>query len=453
MKNIAETQIRYEIQLGSLDYNERREALKNLNMMLRSGQVAVVPEQPMVNLHSHTFYSFNAYNYSPSALAWEAKKRGLYAVGIMDHEVLSGMEEFLDACNLLSIRGLGGIETRVFIPEWSDRDINMPGEPGLFGLLGCGFTSGTASEGSASQKLLQRMASSANERNEILVQKLNDYLGDLNINYEDEILILVPPGGNATERHILLVLESKSRDLFPEKEVRARFWAEAMGIKKEEVLHLLDNPSDLQLLIRSKLMKQGSPCYTPAEGESFPTLDESVRMMFDLGALPVAGWLDGCSKGERDADALISLMLENGVSAISIKPDRNWNIADPEERHLKVNKLHEIISTAVSKNMIILVGTDMSKAGQKFVDDFNADAVKPFVDKFIKGARVMMGHSRVRKYMGIGLQSEEVIKRFKGDLEKRNVFFEKVGCIQPPDSTEEFTALKLWIEKEWEKAF
>jgi hypothetical protein len=371
----------------------------------------------------------------------------------MDHEVLSGVEEFLDACNLLSIRGLGGIETRVFIPEWRDREINMPGEPGFFGLLGCGFTSGTASEGSESQKLLQRMASSARERNEVLVQKLNNYLGDLNISYEDEILTLVPPGGNATERHILLVLESKSRDLFPEKELRARFWAEAMGIKEEEVLYLLDSPADLQMLIRAKLMKQGSPCYTPAKGESFPTLGESVRMMCNLGALPVAGWLDGLSKGERDTDTLIGLMLDNGVSAISIIPDRNWNIADTDERKAKVNKLHEIITEAVKKKMIIVVGTDMSKAGQKFVDDFNADAVRPFVAEFIKGARILTGHSRVRKYMGIGLLSEETMERFKGDLEKRYTFFEKIGSSKPPESTEECTALKLWIEKEWAKSF
>ena len=84
--------------------------------------MAIVPEQPsLLNLHSHTFYSFNAYHYSPSALAWEAKKRGLYAMGIVDHEVLSGVEEFLNACDLLSLRGLVGIETRVFTPEWSHK--------------------------------------------------------------------------------------------------------------------------------------------------------------------------------------------------------------------------------------------------------------------------------------------------------------------------------------------
>lgn len=449
---MAKTQLHYEVQLGSFDYNERRDVLKNLNILLRSGQVAVVPEQPIVNLHSHTFYSFNAYNYSPSALSWEAKKRGLYAVGIVDHEVLSGVEEFLDACDLLGIRGVGGIETRVFIPEWSDRDINFPGEPGVCGILGCGFTSGTPPEGSESQKLLQRMACSARERNETLVQKLNDYLGDLNISYEDEVLPLVPAGGNATERHILLTLESKSRDLFPEKEIRARFWAETMGVKKEKVLNLLDNPADLQLLIRAKLMKQGSPCYTPATEGSFPPLSESVRMMLELGAVPVGGWVDGISEGERDTAALISWMVESGMPALGIIPDRNWNIADTEKRQVKVNKLHEIINEAVKREMIILVGTDMSKLGQKFVDDFNADPMKPFIDEFVKGARIMIGHTRVRKYKGIGLLSGETTERFKGDLKKRNAFFEKVGCFKPPESPEEHTALKLQIEKEWEKA-
>ena len=88
-------QLDLEQQLGSFDPSEREYALGKLHEMLNAAQVSAVPELPAVNLHCHTFFSFNAYGYSPSAYAWEAKKRGLYAAGIVDFDVLDGVEEFL----------------------------------------------------------------------------------------------------------------------------------------------------------------------------------------------------------------------------------------------------------------------------------------------------------------------------------------------------------------------
>ena len=82
-----EEQLDLEHLLGSFDPAERRKALERLHGMLNTAQVSAVPEVPAVNLHCHTFFSFNAYGYSPSAYAWEAKKRGLYAAGIVDFDV------------------------------------------------------------------------------------------------------------------------------------------------------------------------------------------------------------------------------------------------------------------------------------------------------------------------------------------------------------------------------
>jgi len=40
------------------------------------------------------------------------------------------VDEFLSACEIAGVRGSAGMETRVFIPEFADREINSPGEPG-----------------------------------------------------------------------------------------------------------------------------------------------------------------------------------------------------------------------------------------------------------------------------------------------------------------------------------
>ena len=52
-------------------------------------------------------------------------------MGIVDFDVLDGVDEFLGACDAVGLRGSTGMETRVFVPEFADREINSPGEPGV----------------------------------------------------------------------------------------------------------------------------------------------------------------------------------------------------------------------------------------------------------------------------------------------------------------------------------
>ena len=99
--------------------------------------------QEVANMHCHTFYSFNAYGYSPTGLAWLAKSQGWPLMGLIDFDVLDGVDEFLSACDAAGVRGSCGIETRVFFPEFSTRETNSPGEPGIMYHIGLGFASST----------------------------------------------------------------------------------------------------------------------------------------------------------------------------------------------------------------------------------------------------------------------------------------------------------------------
>jgi hypothetical protein len=49
-----------------------------------------------VNNHVHTIYSFSPY--SPSMAVYLAWKAGLQAVGVMDHDSVSGCKELIEAC-------------------------------------------------------------------------------------------------------------------------------------------------------------------------------------------------------------------------------------------------------------------------------------------------------------------------------------------------------------------
>ncbi|PQP32835.1 histidinol-phosphatase, partial [Desulfobacteraceae bacterium SEEP-SAG10] len=64
-----------------------------------------------VNNHVHTIYSFSPY--SPSMAAYLAWKAGLQAVGIMDHDSVSGCKELIEACKIIGIASTVGFELRV----------------------------------------------------------------------------------------------------------------------------------------------------------------------------------------------------------------------------------------------------------------------------------------------------------------------------------------------------
>ena len=124
-----------EAQLNDFSPLKRTEALE----ALIAAKVQHPDEQEVVNLHCHTFFSFNAYGYSPMALAWLAKQKGYKALGIVDFDVLDGVDEFLNTCEHVAVRGSAGIETRVYLPEFSTRETNSPGEPGVYYHMGIGF--------------------------------------------------------------------------------------------------------------------------------------------------------------------------------------------------------------------------------------------------------------------------------------------------------------------------
>ena len=130
---------KWEAALDSFDPEVRADALRRLIGLADEGIVELAPVGSRVNIHCHTFFSFNAYGYSPTKFAWLARKGGLAVAGIVDFDVLDGLEEFHAACGFLGLKGVVGIETRVFVPEFADKEITPPGEPGISYHMGVGM--------------------------------------------------------------------------------------------------------------------------------------------------------------------------------------------------------------------------------------------------------------------------------------------------------------------------
>ncbi len=398
-----------EQQLDSFDEQQRRQALLGLCWQVATGGIRLPAPGTDVNLHAHTFFSYNAYGYSPSKFAWLARKAGLRVAGIVDFDVLDGLEEFLTAGRQVGLKTCVSLESRVFVPEFATRVINSPGEPGIAYHMGVGFTSARP------HPFLSAMRAAAQQRTRELLGRVNTYLRPVQLDYEKDVVPLTP-NGNATERHLCQAFERKAAQVFPDATDRVTFWQAKLG----------DAPppgAKLQNLIRAKTMKKGGAGYVQPGQGSFPLMADMNRFVLEAGAIPTLTWLDGTAEGERSLDELFATAIAAGAAALNIIPDRNYT---PGVKDQKLQNLYDVVRMAEQHHFPIIVGTEMNSPGNKFVDDFGTAELAPLVPVFLRGAHIFCAHSVLQRQAGLGYLSRWAKQTFPGPA-ARNEFFERLG--------------------------
>ncbi|MHB1461261.1 MAG: hypothetical protein ACYC1M_08280 [Armatimonadota bacterium] len=419
-----------EEQLNSFNLSERQSALADLLALAKAGEISLPAEKPEVNLHYHTFFSYNAEGWSPSRIAWESKKYGLMATGIVDFDVLDGMDEFIAACELLDLRTDVAMETRVLISEYSDKVITSPNEPGIAYFMMTGVTQ-LPEAGTEAAATLQAFRDMAGSRNVQMLELINASLGKVQLDYEADVKPLTP-AGNATERHMLAAFEQKSKKVFgSDTQAEAEYWAGILGMEVEATKALILDAPSFHDKIRGKLMKFGGVGYIAPGPDTFPSVEKAIEMMNAIGALPTMAYLDGTNAGEADMPDLLALCVKKGVVALNIIPDRNWNIKKAEEKATKVANLRLCMEAARALDLPIIVGTEMNKTGLPFVDDFHAPELVPYVAEFVEGAEFIWGHTLMNRYFGMGFNSAWANVQFK-NRKAKNAFYAKLGKALTP---------------------
>ncbi|HEX9117953.1 MAG TPA: hypothetical protein VGA61_17930 [Anaerolineae bacterium] len=414
-----------ESELNNFDPAIRRRALVQLIEL--DGRGALSQAQPVaaINLHCHTFFSFNAYGHSPTSLAWLAHRSGWQAAGIVDFDVLDAVDEFLAAGDLVGVRSTAGIETRLYVPEYASREINSPGEPGVAYHMGVGFTS---SEVPAEVRaILADLRRRAESRNRAMLARINIHLDPVAVDYERDVLPLAP-GGNATERHMLVAYMQAAEQ---QTDDPVRFWAGKLNAGLDQIQPIIHDAPKLQNLMRARLMKRGGAGYVQPGPDSFPSVTEFHRLITACGALPCMAWLDGTSAGEGDGREWIEFWLRAGAVALNIIPDRSWNIADPETKRLKVGKLHEIVALAAEYDLPLHAGTEMNSYGNRLIDDFAAPEMAPLAPAFLDGAHCVYGHTAMQRALGQGYLSAWALAHLP-ERRERNAFYTRLGYRLPP---------------------
>lgn len=424
---------RLEQELDSVDAGERKQALAALLERVGTGEIVLPEPGRFVNLHCHTFFSYNTYGYSPTKFAWLARKMGLAVVGTTDFDVLDALGEFREACRLLGLKGCSGLETRVYVPEFATRVINSPGEPGISYHMGVGFPS--AKVPASQQGFLRGLKQTAQQRNRDLMQRVNKYLSPVELDYERDVLTLTP-AGNATERHMCVAYARKAKDRFGEGDELAAFWSQKLGTDAAKLG--LPEGRDLLNTIRAKTMKRGGVGYVQPDKGSFPQMADTNRFILASGGMPVHTWLDGLSDGEQAIEELLDVAMSTGAVALNVIPDRNYT---PGSQDQKVKNLYQVVEIAQRRGLVLVEGTEMNSPGQKFVDDFSSAELAPLLPAFLTGAHIVYAHSVLQHQCGLGYTSAWADKHF-GTAQRKNAFFEEVGATLKPQRENTLGKLK-----------
>ena len=172
--------------LNKLNAPTRAERLSNLAAILPD--TVFPPAVPQyINNHIHTTYSFSPY--SPTASVYAARMEGLCTAGIIDHDSISGAEEFLEAAKLLDLPVTIGMECRVSMAETrlAGRRTNNPDQTGISYLT---VQSVPHDKIGVLTEFFRPYRAARNERNRKMTARIGALLPELALDFDRDVLPL-----------------------------------------------------------------------------------------------------------------------------------------------------------------------------------------------------------------------------------------------------------------------
>ncbi len=293
-----------------------------------------------VNNHVHTIYSFSPY--SPSMAAYLAWKAGLQAVGIMDHDSVSGCKEMIEACKIIGIASTVGFELRVNFSGTmvEGRKLNNPDSKNIGYIAIHGIPESKLPE---AKKFLNPIQIARNERNKKILAKLNNLIksyGMKEIDFNKGIYNIsqAKEGGTITERHILYALARKIIQKTGKGEKLISFLKDNLDIVLSEKIKkfLLDENNQFYLYDLLGILKGSflDKIFIQPDYEECISVYEAVKFSNSINAIPAYAYLGdvtdsptGDKRSEKFEDdfleELIPELKKIGFKAITYMPPRN----------------------------------------------------------------------------------------------------------------------------------
>ena len=320
--------------LEKLNAPTREERLANLAALLPETEFPpMVPEY--INNHIHTTYSFSPY--SPTAAVYAARMEGLCTAGIIDHDSISGAEEFLEAAKLVEMPVTIGMECRVSMAgtRLEGRRTNNPDQVGVSYMT---IQSVPHDKIGDLTEFFRPYREARHVRNRKMVEKINALLPELCLDYDRDVLPLsmAQEGGGVTERHLMYALAKKlTAQVGRGPAMVDKLGAMGLTLSDKQKTQMLDTvypfyEYDLLGILKSAFVPK---VYIDADDEC-PKLPEMVALCKEIDAYLCYAYLGDVGDsvtGDKKAqkfeddylDDVFECLKEEGVRAVTYMPTRN----------------------------------------------------------------------------------------------------------------------------------
>ncbi len=412
------------VDLTLLNVPDKKVRLTNLSVMVQEGAIKPIEEKNEVNNHIHTTYSFSPY--SPTMAVAKAFESGLRTAGMMDHDSISGAEEFLEAGAILGIETTIGAECRASMENTPlyNRRINNPDQKGIvyMALHGVPHTQIDKLEA-----FFKPYVEARNRRNRKMVENCNRLLAQygLSIDFDADVLphSQYEQGGSVTERHILYALSLKMISVFGKGAGCIGFLKDTLHIpvsqKAETFLLDENNPHyayDLLGVLKSDMIGK---IYIDATDEC-PKVRDVIAFSKEIGAVSAYAYLGnveqsvtGDKKSQKFEDEYLELLFETinslGFDAVTYMPSRNT----PEQ-------LARVMELCERYGLFQISGEDINNPRQSF---YCEKLQEPQFCHLIDATWALIGHEKMAtKNLSFGMFSPETKAKYPDIKERIRVY-------------------------------
>ena len=352
--------------LNKLNAPTKAERLANLAEVLKTTQFPpMVPQY--INNHIHTTYSFSPY--SPTAAVYAARMEGLCTAGIIDHDSISGAEEFLEAAKLVDMPVTIGMECRVSMDgtRLEGRRTNNPDQVGVSYMT---IQSVPHDKIAVLTEFFKPYQAARHARNRQMIAKINTLLG-LDLDYDKDVLPLseASDNGGVTERHLMYALAIRLvKEVGKGQAMVEKLASMGLTLSAKQEKQMLDTEYpfyeyDLLGILKSAFVPQ---IFIDATAEC-PKLPDMVKLCADVDAYLCYAYLGDVGDsvtGDKKAqkfeddylDDVFECLKEEGVKAVTYMPTRNTPA-----------QLERLRGLCDSYGMFQISGEDINSPRQSFV--------------------------------------------------------------------------------------
>ena len=352
--------------LNKLNAPTRAQRIANLREVLKT---TVFPEAvpQYINNHIHTTYSFSPY--SPTAAVYAARMEGLCTAGIIDHDSISGAEEFLEAAAIVGMPVTIGMEARVSMAgtRLEGRRTNNPNQVGVSYMT---IQSVPHDKIATLTNFFKPYRAARHERNRKMIENVNQLVG-VSLDYDRDVLPLseAKDNGVVTERHLMYALAIELiKQVGRGRPMIDKLTSLGMNLSEKQKTMLLDTAYPFyEYDVLGMLKGTFVPKIFIDATDECPKLPDMVKLCREIDAYLCYAYLgdvENSVTGDKKAqkfedeylDDVFECLKEEGVGAVTYMPTRNTPA-----------QLERLRGLCDSYGMFQISGEDINSPRQSFV--------------------------------------------------------------------------------------